>query len=84
MLPLMWARRIQDGHDAVCGVDSLVYTAHFGENLFAVDDDERQSCLYALLTGRELRRYDATNEPKAYTHSPRHRLPSKEYRRPDD
>jgi hypothetical protein len=61
MLLLMWLRRIQDGRlDAVPGVESLVYTAHFGENLFAVDDEERRPCLHALLTGAD---YDVSNQP---------------------
>ena len=61
MLLLMWLRRIQDGRlDAVPNLDSLVYTSHFGENLFAVDDQERRPCLHALLTGTD---YDVANEP---------------------
>jgi hypothetical protein len=61
MLLLIWLRRIQDGRlDAVSGLDSLVYTDHYGKKLFAVDDEERRPCLHALLTGAD---YDVTDQP---------------------
>jgi hypothetical protein len=63
MLLLMWLYRIQEGRDdAVVGIDSLVYVDYFGERRFAVDDDERRSCLHALLNGDE---YDVAKEPSA-------------------
>jgi Protein of unknown function DUF262/Restriction Enzyme Adenine Methylase Associated len=63
MLLLIWLRRIQDGReDAVEGIDPLIYSAHFGEKLFTVDDPERRQCLHALLNGTD---FDVASEQSA-------------------
>lgn len=52
MLLLMWLLRIQEGRDdAVDNLGMLVYSVHFGQKSFAVDDPERRRCLEALLAG---------------------------------
>jgi uncharacterized protein with ParB-like and HNH nuclease domain len=63
MLLLIWLRRIQCGRDdAVDGIDPLVYSDHYGQKLFTVDDPERRPCLHALLNGTD---FDITREPSA-------------------
>ncbi|GAA2583407.1 DUF262 domain-containing protein [Dactylosporangium fulvum] len=59
MLLLIWLRRIQDGReDAVDSIDNLVFISHYGQKVFAVEDEERRPCLQAMLRGTE---FDTVN-----------------------